>query len=100
MRSGRILIAAVVFLAAGCWVLFNYCHGTVGMSFGFPVSATNLHMEMTTTGMPALVGVPLTGLGALLLVIAFLGAVVGQFRREKERVVEALPEKREEPFEA
>jgi hypothetical protein len=101
MRSGRVLIAAVVFLAVGLWVLFNYCHGTTGFNVGIPVSATSVHIDLTTTGVPALVGVPLAGLGALLLVIAFLGALVGQFRR-REPEPEAAPEvpaKRYEPFE-
>lgn len=80
MRADRILIGASLFLGVGLWSLFNFCHGTVGMAFALPVAGTKFNMEITTMGVPALVGVPLALIGILLLIAALLAAIVQQFR--------------------
>ena len=95
----RVLIAAVILLGVGLWLIFYFCHGNVGFGVGFPVSGTNLHMDVTTMGVPALVGVPMVVIGALLLVIAFIGAIAAQFSEKTRAESEAdLPARRDEPF--
>jgi len=99
MRSGRVLIAAVLFLSAGLWVLFTYCNGSAGMNVGDQLSANKITIDLTTTGMPMLVGLPLAGIGLLLMLIAFIGAIVAQFRRPRDVVREDESPRREVPFE-
>lgn len=78
MTSGRTLIAAVVLLGLGLGLTFGYCHGTVGFSAAYPVSGTSLQLAITTTGLPAIAGFAATVLGLLLLVAAFVQAIVGE----------------------
>lgn len=99
MALGRSLIAAVLFLGVGIWVLFAWCHGTIGFSFGYPLSGNKFNMEMTTIGIPMLVGLFLALLGLLLFLIAFVTAVVAQFRAPKPLPANDLPPRRGIPFE-
>jgi hypothetical protein len=99
MKSGRVLIAAVFFLGAGLWVLFEYCNGNAGMNFGSELSANKVSIDLTTSGVPMLVGFPLAGMGLLLMLIAFIGAIVGQFRRPREVEGKEISARREAPFE-
>lgn len=80
MRADRVLIGAGVFLGFGLWLLFNFCHGNVGVGFALPVAGTKFNMDVTTMGVPALVGIPVTVIGITLLVVAVLLAIVQQFR--------------------
>jgi hypothetical protein len=98
MKSDRLVIFAAVFLAAGLGLLFGFTNGTTGLSVGYPFSATRLHVDMTTTGIPALAGVPLVGAGAVLLLFALIAAIASQFRREEPVLRLDLPTKRREPF--
>jgi hypothetical protein len=88
MRSERPLIASAVFLATGLSLIFGYCNGTSNLSAAYPIAASVLHLDFTTTGPAALGGITLTAVGLLLLVWALLGAIVGQiglmFRRTRE----------------
>jgi hypothetical protein len=99
MKTGRVLIAAVIFLGAGLWVTFAYCNGTVGMNFGDSLAACKLTIDITTMGVPVLVGIPLVGIGMLLMTIAFIGAIVAQFRRPQAVVHEDVSPRRDVPFE-
>ena len=99
MRSGRVLIAAVLFLSAGLWVLFNYCHGNAGLNFSSDLTANKVSLDLTTAGMPMLIGIPLAGIGVLLLLIAFIGAIVAQFREPRVEVREDVSPRRDMPFE-
>jgi hypothetical protein len=99
MKSDRVVIGAVLFLATGVGLIFGYCNGTTGFSFAYPVSATSLHLDITTTGVPVLAGVSLIAIGALLLFIALIAAIVSQFRRPEEHRAIDIPAKRQEPFE-
>ncbi|MGA7110299.1 MAG: hypothetical protein WBV28_20920 [Terracidiphilus sp.] len=91
-----LLLLSVVLLAVGVGVIFGYCHGSTGFSFAYPFSGTSLHIDITTTGVPALIGVPLTLLGAFLGILAWFLALI---QRRKEEVVDDLPpRRREEPF--
>ena len=99
MKSGRVLIAAVLSLGSGLWVLFAYCNGNVGATFGDSLTANKVTINLTTSGVPTLVGLPLVGLGVLLLSIAFLGAIVMQFRKPAESLREEQTARREVPFE-
>jgi hypothetical protein len=99
MKSDRWVIAAVLFLAAGLGLLFGFTDGTAGVNLGYPFSATKLHVDITTTGIPALVGLPLVAAGALMLFFALIAAIVSQFERPPEPPLSLnLPSKRREPF--
>ncbi len=93
MRSGRFLIGSVVFLAVGLGVIFGFCHGNTGFTLGYPIAATSLHIEITTTGAPALAGVAVTAIGCLLLLLSFILAFVGPVQPYE------APIRRGEPFE-
>jgi hypothetical protein len=98
MKSDRLVIFAVLFLSVGVGLIFGYCHGSTGLSFSTSVAETKLAVDITTMGAPVLAGVPLIGLGALLLFLALIAAIVSQFRpREPQRVADE-PVKRREPF--
>lgn len=99
MRWGRVLIAAVVFLGVGLWLLFNYCQGNAGVEFGDSLSGNKVSLDLTTIGVPMLVGLPLVLLGVLLMLIAFVAVIVLQFRRPREIVREDVTPRREIPFE-
>jgi hypothetical protein len=98
MKLARVVIAAVLFLASGVWTLFAYCHGTTGFNFAVPADGTSLHADVTTTGIPVLVGLPLVGLGGLLLLIAFISAIVVQFRGNEHVSEPETSARRREPF--
>jgi hypothetical protein len=59
-------------------------------------------VDITTTGIPVLVGIPLVAAGAVLLVFALIAAIASQFRREESFLALDLPSdvstKRREPF--
>ena len=99
MKSDRLVIGAVVFLAAGLCLIFYFCHGTTGLNVAYPVSGTNLHLDITTTGLPVLAGVPLIGAGILLLLIALIAAIVSQFQNPEEHRTAESRSRRAEPFE-
>jgi len=98
MKSDRLVIAAVLFLAGGLGLLFGFTNGTTALSVAYPLAETRLHVDITTTGIPALIGVPLLGAGALLLFLALIAAIVSQFRRPQPVLDTELPTKRREPF--
>lgn len=76
-----VLVVAVVCLAVGVGVLFAFCHGNTGAQFAYPLSGASVHIDMTTTGVPAIVGFALTILGAFLLIVATIIALVTMRRR-------------------
>jgi hypothetical protein len=88
-----VLIVAVVFLAGGVGLIFGFCHGTTSFGFGLSLSETSLHLDITTTGVPALAGMALTGIGAILLIVATVIALVGVFQRDDGALM-----RRSEPF--
>src|SRR6266568_4625415 len=101
MKSDRLVIFAVLFLAAGLGLLFGFTNGTTGLNVGYPFSETRLHVDITTIGIPVLVGLPLVAAGALLLFFALCAAIASQFRREEPVLTLHLPEmqtRRREPF--
>lgn len=93
MKSERPLIASIVFLATGLSLIFGYCSGATSFNAAYPLAASALRLDITTTGPAALGGMALTGLGLLLLLWAVLMALVGQISlfagnsREVDRVV-------------
>jgi hypothetical protein len=98
MKSDRLVIGAVLFLAAGLGLLFGFCNGTTGLNLAYPFSGTNVHVDITTTGIPALAGLPLVAAGGLLLFIALIAAIISQFRRPESHHAPELPAKRQAPF--
>jgi hypothetical protein len=99
MRTGRVLIGAVLFLGAGIWVLFAYCNGSTGLSFGYPLTGCKLTLDITTIGAPVLVGVPLVGIGIVLMAIAFIAAIVAQFQGPRAVERKDVAPRRDMPFE-
>lgn len=91
-----VLVAAVLCLAVGIGVLFNWTHGTTGFQFAYPVSGSSLHLDMTTTGFPAIAGLALTVVGAFLLIVATILALIGK-RRNNE--ADSPSKRRENAFE-
>jgi hypothetical protein len=90
MRTDRWLIAALILLAGGLWLTFEWGHGSAGLNVGFPAEGTKLSIDITTTGWPVLTGVPLVAIGILLMVVAFAAAVITQFHRPDEPEPESL----------
>ena len=86
MRSDRILIGAVLFVGVGLSLIFGYCNGTTGLNIGYPWSGTSVHIDITTTGIPVLIGMPLTVIGSALLLAALILAVVAQFQPAKRNL--------------
>ncbi len=97
MRSERVLIGSVLFLAVGLGLIFGFCNGTTGFTFGYPFSATSLHVDITTTGVPALAGLALIGLGCLLLLLSLILGFTGAFAGQGQSY--EAPIRRGEPFE-
>ena len=90
-----LLLISVVCLAVGVGLVFGYCNGSTGMTLGDSLTAASIHIDITTTGVPVLVGIPLTLIGVLLLFIAWILAIFGGRRRG---VVEPAPRRRGEAF--
>jgi hypothetical protein len=99
MKSDRLVIAAVLFLAGGLGLLFGFTNGTTALNVAYPFDQTRLYMDITTTGIPALIGVPFLAAGALLLFFALIAAIASQFRPPQAVADPDLPTKRREPFE-
>jgi hypothetical protein len=78
VRADRPLIASIVFLAAGLSLILGYCHGATSLNAAYPLSASALHIDITTNGAGAVGGIALTAIGLLLLVWALLAAIVSQ----------------------
>lgn len=83
MRSDRILIGAVLFLGIGLILILGYCNGTTSLNFGYPWSGTSVHIDITTSGIPVLIGFPLTVIGLVLLLAVLILDVVAQFHSTK-----------------
>ena len=92
MLPSRLLFASYACLAVGLCVLVGFSQGTSGISIGSPITATSIHIDVATAGVPALVGLAGAAAGALLLLLALLSAIA--------RVSQAseVPERREKPF--
>lgn len=88
---------AVVCLAFGVGLIFWFCNGSTSFDFAYPLAGTKLHLDITTTGAPALWGLILTVLGAFLLFVTWIIALL---RPAGPREVVAVREevRREKPF--
>lgn len=89
MKPDRFVIAGVLFLSWGLWLIFGYCTGNTGISLGTPLSASSLNICITTNGPGALGGPVLILFGILMLVWALLWSIVGQFRRDRSSIQRA-----------
>ena len=76
MKSDYVLIGSVLLLAIGLGVIFGYTNGSVSFGAATSVSGASLQVSIKTTGLPAIVGVPLTLLGLALLIAAVISAIV------------------------
>jgi len=85
LKPDRFVIASVLFLSWGLWLILGYCKGTAGISLGTPLSASSLNVSITSNGAGAPGGLALIALGVLLLIWALLWSIVGQFRRDKPK---------------
>lgn len=84
MRTDRWLLGAFVLLAGGLWLTFEWGHGNVGLNVAFPVSGTKLTVDVFSTGWPVLTGLPLVIVGAALMLVALVTAIIEQFHRPDE----------------
>ncbi|HEY4053146.1 MAG TPA: hypothetical protein VGL74_05365 [Terriglobales bacterium] len=80
MNAERTLIVSVAFLALGLGLIFGFCHGNAGFSAAYPPSGAAFRLSLTTTGIAAEAGVAATAIGVVLLLVAFLQAIVEQVR--------------------
>jgi len=98
MKADRPLIVAFLLLATGLSLIFAYGTGTSGFNIAYPFSGSTLHLDITTNGPAVLGGVALIAIGLLLLVWAFLSAIVCQISllaggdKSIERLLERYPE--------
>ena len=86
-----VLVFAVVCLAAGVGVIFGYCNGTTGLQFGYPLSASSIHIDITTTGAGVPIAVGLVAIGAFLLIVATIIALDGNVSTERRIRTEQTP---------
>ena len=94
-----LVIISIACLAIGVGLICYYCNGTTNFSFAYPLSGASLHIDITTTGAPALVGLLLTIFGAVLVVITWLLALFRPFSRPQTLPRgDEEPHRREEPF--
>ena len=84
---------SVLCLAIGVGVIFGYCNGSTSMSAGDAISSFSIHLDITTKGVPVLIGIPLTIFGAGLLMITWLVAL---FKKPARQVQEDEPPRRHE----
>lgn len=75
-----VLVTAVACLAAGLFIIFYFCHGTTGLQFGTTLSECSIHIDITTTGMGVPIATGLVGIGAFLLIVATVIALIGMLR--------------------
>lgn len=87
-----VLVTAVICLAIGLGVLFGFTHGTMGAKLASPLSAASVHVDITTNGIPAILGLGFTVIGAFLLIVATIIALVGMRRH----AIDNTPTKRRE----
>jgi hypothetical protein len=85
MKTRRLFLAAVVLLAFGIWLLAAYFQGSAGFAAGDAISAFSIKLDVTTTGFPAIFGVPAVGLGSLLLIGSSIATVVLEVREAFSR---------------
>jgi hypothetical protein len=93
LKPDRFVIASVLFLSCGLWLIFGYCNGTAGMRLASPLSGASLNICITTNGPGAPGGIALTAIGVLLLIWALIWSIVGQFRLDGPSSKTAKPPK-------
>jgi hypothetical protein len=98
MKIRRLMFIAVLSLATGLYLIFNYCHGSIGAAAGDHIASWNIKFDFTTTGWPMILGTPLTLLGALLLLIAAISTIVAEIREplKKRRQIGEPADEQEE----
>jgi hypothetical protein len=94
-----LIIISIACLAIGVGLIFYYCQGSTNFSFAYPLDATSLRIDITTTGPPALIGIFLTIFGAILVIITWFIALVRPLSRPRTLPrTDEEPHRREEPF--
>ena len=91
MKTSRLLLLAFLLLAIGIWVIASYCHGDAGFDAGIPVDGTKVHIDITTTGYPALIGVPCVLFGAFFLCLAALSAIAKEIVVRRSETLNPTP---------
>ncbi|ABF40877.1 hypothetical protein Acid345_1876 [Candidatus Koribacter versatilis Ellin345] len=76
MNREKMVLGSVVFLALGIAWITSFWNGSMGFNAAHPIAGSSFAMNVTVTGWPALGGVTLTALGAVLLVVAAVLCVV------------------------
>lgn len=73
------LIGGILALGCGIGLIVGYGKDLTGFSAAYPFSGSMLHLDIVTTGPGVLGGVALIALGVILLIWAFLAAIVSVF---------------------
>ena len=80
LKIRRFFLIGGVLLAVGAWLILTYCQGSIGGQAGDHISAFSIKIDMTTTGYPAVFGLPAALLGAFLLLVGVIATVVLEVR--------------------
>lgn len=76
MNREKLIVGSVLFLAIGLAWIISYWNGSIGFNAAHPIAGSVFSMNITVTGWPALGGVLLSLLGALLLLFSGVVAVI------------------------
>ena len=79
MRVNRLFIITAVLLVIGVGALSSGWHGDAGVNFGSPLNVNVVRVSGHAMGGRALVGLLGLILGAILLVITLIAAIVQEF---------------------
>jgi hypothetical protein len=90
MIARILLVASGLSLVASLGLFFANCNGTTNFNAAYPLASSTMHIDVTTTGIPALGALGFLILCLLLLVVGLVLALTGFFRHQ--RALEKLAE--------
>lgn len=76
MNHQKMVIGSVLFLVVGLTWIVSFWNGSLGFSAAHPVAGSKFSIDIAVTGWPALGGVALTILGAILLLLSAVLSVI------------------------
>ncbi len=76
MHREKLTLGSILFLALGIAWITSFWNGSVGFTAGQPVAASKFAMDVSVTGWPALGGVVLCAVGAIMLLVCAVMSMV------------------------
>lgn len=76
MNRQKMVIGSVLFLIVGLTWIVSFWNGSLGFSAAHPVAGSKFSIDVAVTGWPALGGVALTILGAILLLLSAVLSII------------------------